>query len=197
VNFSALKTLSIRMVSAYAIVLPVASYPVLFAYFHNAGEARLSQAWLPLGVFVGVAALFLLLFSLISSDAIKGAFVANVALFLFSYYRPIEDFLREINWHIRYWHVVPVLMVCLVLFALQLTTDKRRRPDLRDVFGDRMGVIGEEAGFETRLNASELPFGTYRMGVMIWEQGREVAFRWMPNRIEHTSANGVVHVALP
>ena len=110
----------VRISLAFTSVLPIATYPVLFAYFHNSGEASFSQVWHPLGIFAGVAACLLILFSTIAADLVRGAFVANVAVFLFSYYRPIEEFLRDIHWHIRYWHLVPSLLAVLVVLTLSL-----------------------------------------------------------------------------
>ena len=81
--------------------------------------------------------------------------------------------------------------------TVALTTDKRPRPDLRDVFGDRMGVIGESAGYFARLDAVELPLGTYQLGLLIRENGSDIAFQWMPNRIVHSPSKGAETVFAP
>ncbi len=121
-NLSIPKNESIRLALAFAMILPLACYPVFFAYFHNASEAPFSQVWRPLAVFVVVAAGFFILFASLTRDAVKGAFVSNIALFLFAYYRPFEDFIRDICWHIRFWHIVPVLFLVLLLLALHSQT---------------------------------------------------------------------------
>jgi len=78
-----------------------------------------------------------------------------------------------------------------------LTTEKQVRTDLRRVFGDKMRVKGEVAGFSTSLNLSDLPFGSYRLGVLLREQQRDVAFAWLQNRLDHSPSNGLVNVAAP
>ncbi len=110
----------IRIPLAFAAVLPVASYPVLFAYFHNAGEASLSQVWPLLGVFMGFAAGFFLLCSWLARDAEMGALSTNVALVLFAFYQPIEAVIRDLVWPVRYWHLVPALLVGILLLSLRL-----------------------------------------------------------------------------
>ncbi|MDD5706853.1 MAG: hypothetical protein PHR35_13095 [Kiritimatiellae bacterium] len=81
--------------------------------------------------------------------------------------------------------------------AYSIATDKRSRPDLRTAFRAGMKVVGEDAGFFTSLNLAELPYGSYRLGVLIRERNRDVAFMWMPNRMLHSVSNGLVNVTAP
>jgi hypothetical protein len=71
--------------------------------------------------------------------------------------------------------------------TFELTSEKSFRPDLRAGFGDKMNVIGEAAGFRTSLPWSDLPAGRYKLGVLIREHSKPVAFRWMGQQYEHTS----------
>jgi len=121
----------LRVFRAMASILRLASYPVLFAYFHNAGEAPLTQVWPPLGIFLGFAAGFFLLFSALARDPAMGAFATNIALVLFATYRPIEEFIRDVCWPIRYWHLVPVLFLTVLHMSWWLRSlDERRRKAL-------------------------------------------------------------------
>ncbi len=81
--------------------------------------------------------------------------------------------------------------------TVALTTEKQVRPDLPRVFGDKMRVKGEVAGYSSSLSLSELPFGTYRLGVLIRERQRDVAFAWLEHRLQHSSSNGLVNLATP
>ncbi|MDD5706854.1 MAG: sulfatase-like hydrolase/transferase [Kiritimatiellae bacterium] len=109
-----------RLTFALLSVLPTACYPVLFVYFHNAAEAPLSQVWHPLAVFVAFAAGFYLLFTAMARDAIKAALLTNTTLLLFANYSAIESLIRDINWHARYWHILPALSLAVALAAVRL-----------------------------------------------------------------------------
>ena len=78
-----------------------------------------------------------------------------------------------------------------------LATEKKDRPDLRAVFGEGMRVEGEVSGYSSSLSLSELPFGTYRLGMLIRERHRDVAFSWLGNCLLHTPSGGLVNRAAP
>ena len=111
----------------FAFVLPVAWYPVLFVYFCNCAEASLAQVWFPLGLFTAAAAAFFLAFAGVARHATAGALAAMAAMLLAAFWRPAEEFARDLCWSLRYWHLAPLALVGLGLLAAALPWAAQRR----------------------------------------------------------------------
>ena len=107
-------------------VLPVAWYPVLFVYSHNAAEASLSQIWLSLGLFTAAAAFFFLLFAAAARNAVAGGLAAMAAMALTAFWRPAEEIARNLWWSLRYWHLVPLALAGCWALAVALPKAERR-----------------------------------------------------------------------
>lgn len=111
----------------FAFVLPVAWYPVLSVYFRNCAEAPFSQAGWPLAFFAAAAAAFFLLFSAAARNWTAGGLAAMAAMGLAAFWRPVEEFARDLCWSLRYWHLVPLALAGLWMLAVALSRASRRR----------------------------------------------------------------------
>ena len=122
-----------RWLVEYAYILPVAAYPVMFVYFHNCTEAAAAQIWLPLTVFMGVAAGLFAVFSFVARRLDVGVLTAQVAMLVIALWRPLETAVRDVLWRVRYWHLLPLAVaVCWGLaLALGRWMQHDSRRDLR------------------------------------------------------------------
>lgn len=95
-------------------MLSVSLFPIVFLYSTNIGEVQLSETIKPAIMFIFVSIIVLLVGAIIYKNVLKASFISFIFMLLFTNYFSIETIIRKINYGIRYWHIVAIL---LFLFA--------------------------------------------------------------------------------
>jgi len=100
----------------------VASFPVTFLYFNNAGEAEPSDAAAPLLLFCAIGLGVLFLFGLITRSAGRSALAAVLFMLAFSNFSLLEGGIEAIFPNLHYWHTLPIVFVVWLELAILLNT---------------------------------------------------------------------------
>lgn len=100
----------ISLLSVFVICL----FPVAFLYAQNAAEAALADCLMPAALFCGIGAVLWLAGFLLTRNAAKSALAADLTMMLFLNFTLIENLALKINYEVRYWHVLAVLIVVVI-----------------------------------------------------------------------------------
>lgn len=93
----------------------VAIYTVSFLFLNNIEEVVLGDAIIPLLVSLAAVVILTLVFSFTAKGFYHGGILGGVFYVLMLNYKNIEDAIRTLSYRIRYWHVLPIL---LLLFGI-------------------------------------------------------------------------------
>lgn len=92
----------------------VSAFPALFLYFRNADEADFSEALPATLVFILAGLVLFGIVLLLVRKPAKAGLVTCLFMLVFSNYALIESAVRGTFPALRYWHIVPVLLVILL-----------------------------------------------------------------------------------
>jgi len=98
-------------------VLVVAFYPVIFLFAHNIAEVSVVQIRLPLCLMGGLGLTMLALLFLLCQNSGTAVILTQLSLLLGTCYRPFESLIRHQWTAIRYWHLVPSLVLAVLVLA--------------------------------------------------------------------------------
>lgn len=103
-----------KIIIALVSVVVTSLYPVLFMFFQNADEVSFKQTLLPSSIFLMVGLGCTLLTGLLCRSIIKGSIGGILFVILFSNYAFIERGIQLILPQLKYWHILPILLVLIV-----------------------------------------------------------------------------------
>lgn len=89
-------------------------FPVIFLYCTNIGEAHFNETIKPSLEFLFISSILFIAGMVLYKNVLKAAFISVVFMLLFVNYTSIETIVRKLNYNLRYWHIVSIL---LFLFA--------------------------------------------------------------------------------
>ena len=89
-------------------------FPVIFLYCTNIGEAHFNEIIKPCLEFLFISIILFIVGMVIYKNVLKAAFISVVFMLFFVNYTSIETVVRKLNYNLRYWHIVSIL---LFLFA--------------------------------------------------------------------------------
>lgn len=113
-------------------VISVSIFPCLFLFFHNAEEMKFAEILLPMGIFILLGAVIYGITALITRDAAKSGIIAMVLVLLLTNYRLMEKGIRFIFPNLRYWHILPALLLIFGLLLYLVT---------RKLSGELLGTV--------------------------------------------------------
>ena len=109
----------------------IAAFPPLFMFFQNAGEAHFRDISSVLLVFTAVGAVLYALLLFLTKKPAKAGVIASLFLLVFLNYASIEHVIQMLLPHLRYWHIVPILLILLLHAAWFIW--KKLPDDLADI----------------------------------------------------------------
>ncbi len=98
-------------------VIAVATFPVFFLYFQNAGETSFLNGIVPLLIFIAAASAFYIVFLLLTRYAPKAAIITSLFMLVLQNYAIIEKVVQKIIPSLRYWQILPIGLFILVHIA--------------------------------------------------------------------------------
>ena len=99
-------------------IIPICLYPIIFLYAGNINEVSFSQAVGPSLFFILIAGIIWMLFSVIASNVWHGSILASVFMIIILNYKWIENLFRKLLPNLRWWHIVPIIVVSFVCVAV-------------------------------------------------------------------------------
>ena len=120
-------------------ILVISNFPALFMYFKNAGEAGVTEIIRPLFIFSAMGIFVLLISFLFIKDISKATLTAIMLIVSLSNFRPIEAFFEIVFRSMRYWHVLPVMIVLIIFISMLII--KIMPKDLREILIMMLGVV--------------------------------------------------------
>lgn len=116
-NFLRKKQNGLRVLCILSIAL-VASYPVMFMYFNNITQLRFIEIFKPI-IFLLCIATFVCGSTFVYTRNIgKSAVITALIMLIFNNYGYLEKGIQLLAPRVKYWHIVPVLLFCIVWLAI-------------------------------------------------------------------------------
>lgn len=94
--------------------IAAAAFSPLFIYFQNAGEAHFQEIVPTMLTFMAIGAVLFVLFFLWTKNLAKAGLIATVFLLVLLNYAYVERGIQAIFHSLRYWHILPILLVLLL-----------------------------------------------------------------------------------
>lgn len=120
-------------------ILIISNFPALFIYFKNAGEAGITEIIRPLFIFSAIGILCFLISLLFIKDVSRATLIAIIFIVSLSNFRAIEAFFETIFRSMRYWHVLPVMIVLIIFISMLII--KIMPKDLGEILVTMLGVV--------------------------------------------------------
>ena len=95
----------------------VAAFPALFLFFKNADQAHFIEIIPVMFAFIGSGLCGFFITMLIVKKAAQAGLITCAFLVVFLNYTAIEDIIQRILPSLRFWHIIPILVVILIHIA--------------------------------------------------------------------------------
>lgn len=113
-----------KLISFFAFII-TGVFPIIFLYAQNIQEAYFKDMIEPIGVFILIGIVAAFLFYLFTRGFEVSFFSASIFIICFANYSSIEKLIRSVLPDLRYWHIVPILIVVLFHIAFIMKSQKK------------------------------------------------------------------------
>lgn len=134
---------NIQWLFSFVSVVFTALYMPIFQWATNSREVNISEAVLPMGIFIVIALVIFFLSLLIFRSSTKASLICIVFVLLLENYHYFEKGIQRYMPQAKYWHILPVcVFICLHLCYLICTMLKEdTRKTVNNIVGIVMGAL--------------------------------------------------------
>lgn len=113
-----------KLISFFALAV-TCIFPVIFLYAQNVKEAYFKDAIMPIVLYLIIGIVCALLFYLFSRNISVSFFASSIFLICFANFALIERLVKVFFTSARYWHIVPILILIIIILACFMKAEKR------------------------------------------------------------------------
>jgi len=142
-NASAKKRRIRHFILSAGSVAVAAAYMPFFLYSTNSAEVKFSEVLFPLGLFVLIAIGIFALSLFVTKSVEKSAVIAISMILLLENYHFVEKFVQLILPPLKYWHILPILVVVMlhIDYLLYIVLENHQAKTLAYVLGAVSSVL--------------------------------------------------------